>query len=103
MAGPMNKVMPGQKKVANSGVLFKRLMKYIMKNYTVHIIFVVLFIFISVIANIQGTLFTQKLIDDYITPLLLSDSPDYTPLLNAIIKVAIFYFIGALSTLAYSK
>ena len=54
MAGPMNKVMPGQKKVANSGVLFKRLMKYIMKNYTVHIIFVVLFIFISVIANIAG-------------------------------------------------
>ena len=31
----------------------------------------------GVIANVQGTMFTKNLIDDYITPLLLTDSPDF--------------------------
>ena len=51
----------------------------------------------------QGTLFIQSLIDDYITPLMNTSSPDFTPLLFAIARVAGFYLLGAASTFAYSK
>lgn len=90
-------------KVENPGKLLARLMKYITKDYLVHVIIVVICIFISVIANVQGNLFTKNLIDDYITPLLLSDSPDFSNLANAIGRVAVFYLIGALSSFAYSR
>jgi ATP-binding cassette, subfamily B, multidrug efflux pump len=102
MKGPKGRSMQG-KKIDNAGKIFIRLMKYILKSYTPHIIIVILCIFIGVFANIQGTLFMQHLIDDYITPLLGDKSPDFTPLLKAIIRVAVFYGIGALSTYAYTR
>ncbi|MDY2846952.1 MAG: ABC transporter ATP-binding protein [Oscillospiraceae bacterium] len=90
-------------KVENPGKLLARLMKYITKDYLVHVIIVVICIFVSVIANVQGNLFTKNLIDDYITPLLLSDDPDFSNLANAIGRVAVFYLIGALSSFTYSR
>lgn len=100
--GPGSRIPQG-KKVDNAGKLFVRLMKYIMKNYTPHIILVVICIFIGVLANIQGTLFMQHLIDDYIIPMIGDNSPNFKPLLNAIIKVAVFYGFGAASTYAYTR
>lgn len=90
-------------KLKNPGKLFARLMGFIFKNYLAACIFVVICIFISVLANVQGTMFTKNLIDDYIVPLLKTKTPDYGPLLSAIGKVAVFYGIGVISTYAYSK
>lgn len=102
--------MPGPKgpqgpkpKIKNPGKLFARLMGFIFKNYLAACIFVVICIFVSVLANVQGTMFTKNLIDDYIVPLLKTGTPDYGPLLGAIGKVAVFYGIGVISTFAYSK
>ena len=39
-------------------------------------------------------LFIQTLIDDYINPMIGQLHPDFTPLLMAIVKVAIFYLLG---------
>lgn len=90
-------------KVDNPGKLFKRIMKYVAKDYLVQLIIVIICIFISVLANVQGNLFIEKLIDDYIMPMLASDSADFTPLLHAIIEVAVFYFIGAMASYAYTR
>ena len=90
-------------KLKNPGKLFARLMGFIFKNYLAACIFVVICIFISVLANVQGTMFTKNLIDDYIVPLLKTKTPDYGPLLSAIGKVAVFYGIGVISTYVYSK
>ena len=46
----------------------KRLFCYIFKSYGPHCFFVLVCIIISVLANVQGTMFTQSLIDDYIVP-----------------------------------
>ena len=54
-------------KVENPGLLFKRIMSYVFKYYGVQIIVVLLCIVLSVIANVQGTMFTRTLIDNYIT------------------------------------
>ena len=91
------------KTTENSGKTFKRLMKYVMKNYAPHIILVAVLILVSVLANIQGTLFIQSLIDDYIAPMLVADTPDFTPLARGIMQVAVFYFIGVAAAYAYNR
>ena len=94
MPGPMRGRMPGEKKVENPGRIFKRLMKYVMKSYGLHLVIVAVLILVSVLANVQGTMFIQSLIDDYIQPLLTAESADYQPLAMAILRVAGFYAIG---------
>ena len=64
MRGPGRR-MQGGTRVENPGKIFKRLMAYIFKNYGIHFIFVLICIVLSVVASIQGTLFMQRLIDDY--------------------------------------
>ena len=81
----------------------KRLMSYVFRDYGIHCIAVLILIVVSVLANVQGTMFTRTLIDEYIQPLLLSDRPDFAPLLHAIIRVAAFYGIGIVSTYTYNR
>lgn len=102
MTGPRGPRGP-KPKIKNPGKLFARLMGFIFKKYLPACIIVVICIFVSVLANVQGTMFTKNLIDDYIVPLLKTGSPDYGPLLAAMGRVAVFYGIGVISTFAYSK
>ena len=100
----MNRGPRGMKpQVKNPGKLLARLMRYVFRDYKIHCMLVFIFIFLGVIANVQGTMFTKNLIDDYITPFLLTDSPDFTPLARAIGRVAVFYAVGILSTYAYNR
>ena len=87
----------------NPGRLLKRLMGMLMKHYGVAIIIVAICIIINVLANVQGTMFMQRLIDDYITPLLKSETKNYTPLLHAIGRVACFYGIGIIASYSYNR
>lgn len=102
MPGPRGPRGP-KPKIKNPGKLFARLMGFIFKKYLPACIIVVICIFVSVLANVQGTMFTKNLIDDYIVPLLRTGNPDYGPLLAAMGRVAVFYGIGVISTFAYSK
>ena len=104
MAGPMGRTPRGVKsQVENPGKIFRRLIGYVFRIYKFHYIAVVVLIFISVLANVQGTMFTKNLIDDYITPLLLADQPDFSLLLQAMVRVAGFYLIGIIATFSYNK
>lgn len=103
MPGPMRTVRGPKQQVKNPGKLLARLMKYVFRDYLFPCVLVFLCIFIGVIANVQGTLFTRNLIDDYITPFLLTDTPDFTPLARAIGRVAIFYGVGIVSTYLYNR
>lgn len=102
MPGPRGPRDP-KPKIKNPGKLFARLMGFIFKKYLPACIIVVICIFVSVLANVQGTMFTKNLIDDYIVPLLKTGNPNYGPLLAAMGRVAVFYGIGVISTFAYSK
>lgn len=81
----------------------KRLIGIIFRKYKIQMIIVFLCIIVSVLANVQGTLFIQNLIDDYITPMLSQSNPDFMPLLGAIVRVAFFYLLGAASMYTYSR
>ena len=56
----------------------KRLLKMLWSKYKIHLIVVFLCIVGNALFNVQGTMFMQTLIDDYIVPLLKSSSPDFS-------------------------
>ena len=103
MPGPGRQPRGMKSQVKNPGELFLRLMKYVLKDYKFHCISVVVLIVVSVLCNVQGTMFMKNLIDEYITPFLLSDNPNFTPLAHAIAKVAAFYALGVLATFGYNR
>ena len=103
MPGPGRQPRGMKLQVKNPGELFLRLMKYVLKDYKFHCISVVVLIVVSVLCNVQGTMFMKNLIDEYITPFLLSDNPNFTPLAHAIAKVAAFYALGVLATFGYNR
>lgn len=90
-------------KVKNPGKLLKRLLKYVGKNYGISLVIVTICIFISVIANVQGTMFMKNLIDLYIMPMIGKSHPNFGPLFFAIVKVGGFYLIGVIATFAYNR
>ncbi len=89
--------------VEHPGRLFARVMKYVFKDYGIHCAAVVVLILVGVLANVQGTMFMRDLIDVYITPFLMSDTPDFAPLAQAILRVAAFYGVGIISTYTYNR
>ena len=103
MPGPGRQPRGMKSQVKNPGELFLRLMKYVLKDYKFHCISVVVLIVVSVLCNVQGTMFMKNLIDEYITPFLLSDNQNFTPLAHAIAKVAAFYALGVLATFGYNR
>ena len=102
MPGPRKPQGP-RPKIKNPGRLLARLMRFIFKKYALQLTIVIICIFVSVLASVQGTMFIQTLIDDYILPMVKQPVADYGPLLSAIAKVACFYSIGVISTFAYQK
>ena len=102
MGGPGRRPMGG-KKIENPGKVFKRLMQYIFKKYGVHFAIVFFCIIVSVLANVQGTLFLQTLIDEYIMPMLGQEHPDFSNLLREIMRVGSFYLVGVAATYAYNR
>ena len=109
MRGPVGGHGPGARargpkpKIDQPGKLMKRLMQYVLKNYLIQCIVVLICIIVSVLANVQGTMFTKTLIDSYITPMLLADQPDFGPLAMAIGRVACFYGIGVAAAYTQSR
>lgn len=90
-------------KIDNGDVIMKRLLAFILENYKVACIFTVIFIAVSSLASVMGSLFIKSLIDDYITPLLNTDTSDYLPLIKALMMMAGIYMIGIISTFCYNR
>ncbi len=80
-----------------------RIMSYLMK-YKFRVVLVVVFILLSSLAGVAGSLFLQVLIDDYITPLIgaADPAPLFAELLKAIGMMGGIYLAGVLSTLAFN-
>ncbi len=86
-------------------------MKEVMKNifavlfqyYKVHIIIVIISILATSFATVQGTLFTQVLIDDYITPLIGVENADFSLLAAALVNLGLIYLLGVVATFIYTR
>ena len=87
---------------ANPKVL-KRLLNYVLRKYRWACVLVLVFIIISTLANVAGSLFIKNLIDDYIVPFLGEANPNFHPLLEALGIMAVIYLVGIISTYTYNK
>lgn len=83
--------------------ILKRLLSYMIKNYKFSFIVVIVCIVVGAIATMRGMLFVQSLVDDYITPLIQAQSPDFSTLARALGGVAVFYIIGVITAYGYNR
>ena len=81
----------------------KRLLKYVIKDYKLQLVVVLISIIISALVGILGVQFIKYLIDDFITPLLGNSNPDYTALLNVILIMGAIYLLGVICTYLYNR
>ncbi len=100
MRGPGRGVPIGRAKMDK--VTMNRLLSYL-KEYKLRFTVVLICILISAVAGVAGSLFLQVVIDDYITPLLKTASPDFAGLFQAVLTMAAIYLIGILATLFYNR
>ena len=98
--------MANTKKKANLGIIasrsMRRLTSGILKDYGLQVIIVLICVIAAALADAYGMLFIQKLIDNYITPLLHSEQRDFTPLFAALQRIALIYLISVVATYIYS-
>ena len=80
-----------------------RLMGYVFKGYKLRFFVVIVCILVSAIVTVVGSLFIQRLIDDFVIPLKESANPDFTELLKAVGIMAVIYASGVLSTFLYNR
>lgn len=97
--------MANTKKKANLGIIasrsMRRLTSGILKDYGLQMIIVLICVIAAALADAYGMLFIQKLIDNYITPLLHSEQRDFTPLFAALQRIALIYLISVVATYIY--
>ncbi len=101
--GPPPRGMKGGRRAKDTKKTIKRLLSCIFKDYKLHFLVVLIFILISSLAGVAGSLFTKTLIDDYISPMLASPIPDFAPLLKALFSMALIYMAGVISIFLYNR
>ncbi|MEG0627611.1 MAG: ABC transporter ATP-binding protein [Enterococcus sp.] len=87
---------------ANPKKTIKRLLTIMVKEYKIQLVIVFFMILLSAFANVRGSLFLQVVIDEYITPLVGQNNPDFSGLLKAIMTMALIYVVGIIGTLSYN-
>jgi len=98
--------MANTKKKANLGNItsrsMRRLTSGILKEYGLQMLIVLVCVIAAAFADAYGMLFIQKLIDNYITPLLHAEQRDFAPLLAALRHISLIYLISVVATYIYS-
>lgn len=100
---PRRRNMGPVEKINHPFKILGQIFKFMSRHYAIHLIIVLICIVASVFANVQGTWFMKALIDEYILPMIRQGSTDFSPLLAAISRVAIFYGIGIAASLAQAE
>ena len=77
---------------------FSRLMKYLF-HYKFSFTIVLICIVVGAVTTVVGATFLQTIIDDYIKPLMVQDSPVLDGLMRVIATMAAVYLAGTVATL----
>ena len=94
---PPIKMKGDGRKAKNPKKTFARLLGYL-KPYTGNMIGMVICIIVAAVASVLSIRSLSTLIDDYITPMLRQDVPDYGPLLRFLGVMACIYLTGLIAS-----
>lgn len=81
----------------------KRLLRIMAEGHRLQLALVFVFIIISVLANVAGSLFLEILIDDHIAPLLTMETPYFGDLLLTIGIMGMIYLSGVFASLFFNR
>ena len=98
---PPVKMRGDGRKAKNPKKTLLRLLSY-MKRYTPTLLFVMVCIILTSVAQAQGSRALGPLVDDYILPMVASGSTDFTPLLRYLGKVACILCLGILGSFLFN-
>ena len=85
------------RKAKNPGKTLLRLMGY-MRKYIPLLVIVLICIFVTAIAQTKGSENVGKLVDEFITPMVGQENPDYSPLLHYLITLACIFAAGMVAS-----
>ena len=81
----------------------KRLLKYVTGTYKIRFVIVFICILLSSVASISVSMSLKFLIDDFITPLIGQQSPDFANLYRALAVLGCIFLMGVISTFTYTR
>ncbi len=87
----------------HTGATVKRLLGLIFTSYPLPLIVAMVSIIIAALAGVMGSLFLQRLVDDYILPLVQQHSHDFSNLFRAILIMGGIYYVGVIATLLFTQ
>ena len=93
--------MKGPRKAKDPKKTIARLLSYL-KKYRTTMIIVVICIVLSAGAMALSAASLGTLVDDYITPMLSQEAPDFGPLLKFLCLMALIYVVGIASSFLYN-
>lgn len=83
--------------------LLKRVLGIMLREYRAQFCLVVALILGAALATLRGTLFIRDLVDEYIKPMIGSETPDFGPLAHALLSLALVYLLGLLCSYGYNR
>ena len=92
----------GGAKPQNMKATVSRLMGYV-GRYRLRLLLVLLCILGNTIASVTASTFIKTLIDDYITPMIIEASPDFSGLLTQLVYMACIYVTGMVCGFLYNR
>lgn len=92
-----------QERKTHYGKTALRLMGYVAGTFRLQFAAVFVTIIVSALAGTAGPLFLMFLIDDFITPLLGAQNPDFSGLFQAVLALGGLYYVGVLCTYIYNR
>ncbi|WP_276804229.1 ABC transporter ATP-binding protein [Lactobacillus hominis] len=93
----MDQTQTQNKVKGNHKQVLGRLLKVVYRTSPAMLIISMISIVLSAGAAVYGSLFIERLIDQYIVPLTRQSNPNYTPLLDAVLFMGCVFLIGVLA------
>ena len=101
--GPRGPQAVAAERPTKMGKVLGRTLGEVWKNYKWHCLGVIVCVIATVAAQLNGTLFLQKLYDSYILPMIESGDANFRPLRWQLVQVGAVYAIGVFSSWAYNR
>ncbi len=83
--------------------LVGRVIRYMLQYYKYLFLIVVACIVVTAIATVVGAIFPQKLVDNYITPMLESGSNDFSNLAKDLFRLTCVLALGVIASFGYNR
>lgn len=83
--------------------LLKRVFRYMLHYYKYAFLLVIICILMTAIATVAGATFPQKLVDNYIMPMIQSGSRDFSGLASDLSVLVCILLVGVLTAFAYNR